>query len=120
VENQRDCLPPIDLIIRTRSGAVEVVVRGDVDAATVDSLTLALEAAEGASNLVVDLSATTFIDLDGVRALARCANRRRGRGLGLLVLGPPPSGESILRMAPFCREICWEPRAVANAERTQQ
>ena len=118
METNEESLPPIDLVLRSSSGAVGVEVRGDVDAATVDVLCAALEAADEAPKLVVDLSATQFIDLAGVRALATCARRRRARGRDLLVLAPPPSAESILQMAPFCWDLQWQARERRPAARS--
>jgi anti-anti-sigma factor len=101
---------PIDVLVTSESGAIAVCVRGDVDVATVEVLRCALEAVEDASELVVDLSGTMFIDIAGIRAVARCARRRRAIGRDLLVIGPPPSSEWILQNAPFSRDLRWEPR----------
>ena len=103
-------LAPMEVVIRSSSGAVALHVRGEVDAATVGLLSCALEVVEEARELVVDLTAAPFIDLAGVRALGTCAKRRQLFGRDLLVVGPPPSGEQILQMAPFCRGLRWVPR----------
>lgn len=111
MENDHAGLPPIDVIVSSSSGVIVLRVRGEVDAATVEVMQYALEVVENEPELEVDLSATTFIDIAGVRALAACAKRRRafGRDL-LLLLAPPPATEWILQMAPFSRDLRWEPR----------
>ncbi len=101
---------PIDILISSSSGAMALDVCGDVDAATVDVLDAALAALDDAPRLVVDLSATLFIDIAGVRALATCARRRRAHGRDLLVVAPPPSAESILHLEPFSEDLHWLPR----------
>jgi anti-anti-sigma factor len=102
---------PLDLVVRSSSRETMAVdVLGDVDVATVEVLRDALAALEDAPQLVVDLSATPFLDIAGVRALATCARHRRASGRELLVLAPPPSAEPILRMAPFCHDLRWVPR----------
>lgn len=110
MENDHAGLPPIDIIVSSSSGVIALRVRGEVDAATVEVLQYALEVVENEPELEVDLSATTFIDIAGVRALAACAKRRRALGRDLLLLAPPPATEWILQMAPFSRDVRWEPR----------
>lgn len=102
--------PAIELTISSRSGAVEVEVHGEIDAATVDLLCSALDALDDAPKLVIDLSSTVFVDVAGVRALAMCARQRRARGRALLVLRPPESAEAVLRMSPFCADLRWVSR----------
>lgn len=107
---QHQALPAIDLVVSSSCGAVEVDVVGEIDAATVDFLRSALDALDHAPTLVIDLSSTSFIDVAGVRVLAACARQRRARGQDLIVLGPPESAETILRMAPFRAELRWVAR----------
>ncbi len=115
MENDHAGPPPLDVIISSSSGTIALRVRGEVDAATVDVLQYALEVVENEPQLVVDLTATTFIDIAGVRALAACAKRRRAFGRDVLFLAPPPATEWILQMAPFCRDLHWEPREDRSA-----
>jgi anti-anti-sigma factor len=102
---------PIDLVVTSRPGGIAIHVHGEVDRATVGVLDVALEGADETSQLVVDLSATEFIDLGGVRALARCARRRSHRNRDLVVVAPPRSAEFILRLTPFHGKVHWVPRA---------
>ncbi|MFZ6005588.1 MAG: STAS domain-containing protein [Actinomycetota bacterium] len=103
-------LPALDLTISSRSTAVEIGVSGEIDAANVDLLCSALDALDDAPKLVIDLSATGFVDVAGLRALAMCARQRRARGQALLVLRPPESVESMLRMSSICTDLRWVPR----------
>lgn len=102
--------PPIDVVISSSTGAISVRVRGEIDVATVDVLRRVLDVVEDSPELVIDLSATTFVDIAGVRALATCARRRRAFGRDILLLAPPPGTEWILQTAPFAEGLRWEPR----------
>ena len=101
---------PIEVVISTNDHRVTVRIRGDVDAASADHLRAVLDITEDARHLVVDLSGSAFVDIAGMRAIARCARRRRTIGRELVVAAPPPSAETILRMTPWHRYVRWEPR----------
>lgn len=100
----------MDLVISATDRELTVRVRGDVDAASADHLSAALAGAEDVRHLVVDLSASSFVDIAGMRAIAECATRRNRRGHGLVVASPPPSAETILRMMPRPPHVRCEPR----------
>lgn len=103
--------PPIDFVVgQTHPAGLTLRVRGELDASTAGHLRAALDGAVGVTELVVDLSTASFGDLCGVRELVRCARQRRARQDTLLVLAPPPSVESILRLTPLGAELSWEPR----------
>jgi anti-sigma B factor antagonist len=66
------------------------LLAGELDAATVPQLELALDRAEeaGAKQIVVDLEHVTFIDSSGLQALVACQRRFNGRGPELLIRRP--------------------------------
>ncbi|GIU93165.1 MAG: hypothetical protein KatS3mg011_2071 [Acidimicrobiia bacterium] len=66
-------------------------VEGEVDISTVDVLVAALDKAESDDRLLVDLSAVTFMDSTGLRALVERHQRFEESGKRLvLMLGPGP------------------------------
>jgi len=69
---------------------VVVAVHGEVDPVTAPELEQALAAAaQGARDLIVDLSGTTFFDSSGIHALMRVGSRATAEGIRLsLVCGP--------------------------------
>jgi anti-anti-sigma regulatory factor len=117
MDNDGSAQRPLDLVVTSSFGSVAIRVRGEVDRATVGVLSTALEGADQAPQLVVDLSATTFIDLGGVRELARCARRRRNHNRDLVIVGPPPSGEFLLQLMPLHGTVQWVPRAKSSCAR---
>ena len=66
------------------NGARLIVLSGEIDLAVVDELRLLL-AADG--NVVVDLSAVTFIDSSGIAALLAAHRRQQTSGHSLWVQG---------------------------------
>jgi anti-anti-sigma factor len=104
-------VPPIDFVVgQAHPAGLTLHVRGELDAGTAPHLRAALDGADAVTELVVDLSTTSFGDLRGVRELVRCARRRRARRDTFLVVAPPPSVEAILRLTPLGAELSWEPR----------
>jgi anti-anti-sigma factor len=87
-----------NLTIRNRdlsNGWVSIEVEGEVDLATVEDLQRAIDHAfsEGLGNLVVDLTASTFMDSTGLKALVM-SNRRfeeAGRSFAIAVSAGPIS-----------------------------
>ena len=67
--------------------AVEVVLTGELDIATVDDAERRIEAAAAGSPsvLVVDLSQLEFVDSSGVRLVLLADDRARAAGRGLVV-----------------------------------
>jgi anti-sigma B factor antagonist len=73
--------------------------RGEVDMATMAAFERTLDHGIGTNrDLVVDLSELTFIDAAGLRALARAADRVRGEGRRLHLVGPSRSLGRLLRL----------------------
>jgi len=82
-------------------------LRGEVDIATVDAFDLALERAmDAGSDLVVDLSDLTFIDIGGLRTLAAAADRMNDDGRSLRLTSPRPHLRRIIGL------LGWEQLAV--------
>jgi len=86
------------------AGEVIVVqVAGEVDLSTVAVLRNALSdsLARGPRELIVDLAAMTFCDLDGLRLLVETGATAGGRGIGYAVAGvPTQSGKVWLLLWP--------------------
>jgi len=77
---------PFDITAMTAPAGIRL--RGEVDIATLPSLELALEIlVDHAADATVDLSELTFIDVCGLRALARAAIRLRRAGRCLRLRG---------------------------------
>ena len=74
---------------RTREGLVRIVVRGELDMATMPALDAALERARSFPGAVcVDLGEVTFLDLRSVRLLLRAAEQARRDHRHLEVVRP--------------------------------
>lgn len=77
----------------TVAGRPALTVRGDLDLATAPQFGAAVDdALDGAPQLVLDLSATTFLDSSGARSLVRAAKRAAAAGIPLSVVCPPDNG----------------------------
>lgn len=77
----------------TRSGgAVTVVVlEGDLDLASLDEFSRAVETADPDGNLVLDLSAVRFIDSSGIHGVVRARGARAEHGCDLVLVVEPGS-----------------------------
>jgi anti-sigma B factor antagonist len=89
-----------------------VVLRGDHDRATVDTLatTLARATAEG-DDIVVDLSAVTFIDAVVIGTLVRARNAASARGQSLRLRAPSACAARLI-------ELCRLDRMLETAHAT--
>ncbi len=97
---------PFQVWIEETPAAYLVHVQGEVDALSAPRLRAYLEKAEGAGrHIIVDLSAVTFIDLNGFRLLEACHQRCRDRGRRLVVLAPTRMPRRIMDIVEFTREI---------------
>jgi anti-anti-sigma factor len=67
-----------------------LLLAGELDAATVSQLEVALDQIEnaGAEQLIIDLERLTFIDSTGVQTLVACERRFNGHGPELLIRRP--------------------------------
>ena len=83
-----------DMERTTVAGRPALTVRGELDIAAAPQFAAAVETAlDGApSALVVDLTATTFLDSSGARCLIRAAKRAAAAGIPLSVVCPPDNG----------------------------
>jgi anti-sigma B factor antagonist len=87
-------------VARTR-GRVVLALEGELDLATVPLLeeTLAGAYASDASQILVDLSALTFIDAAGLRALLLADLRSRRDGNRLQMTAGPPQVQRLFEIA---------------------
>jgi RNA polymerase sigma-B factor len=89
----------VDLDVRDAQDAVVVRVRGDVDLATAApfaaALADALDSAGERGGLVVDVRNLAFIDVGGVRSLARVARLAGERGVPVRLLSCPVLDELV-------------------------
>ena len=102
-------LPPFsdgaraELVLTQRRlrGCAVLLVRGEIDIATVEQLertgTRLLDGADG--RLVLDLSGTTFMDISGVRATERLSRLASARGGSFAVVAVAPGVRRILALA---------------------
>jgi anti-sigma B factor antagonist len=74
--------PRLSIEVRSTRGSVVLALEGEVDLATAPLLedTLAGAEASDASQILIDLSAVTFIDAVGLDVLLRAELRSRGGG----------------------------------------
>jgi anti-anti-sigma factor len=84
-----------DLSIETRSdgGVTQVVLAGEFDLAAVPQFEDAIAGVEagGPPAIVIDLSALTFMDSSGLRALVTADDRARTAGRRLAIVPGPPA-----------------------------
>ena len=84
---------------RTGAGAVAIVVRGELDMASMPALATALEEARGSAHGVrVDLAQVTFMDLKSVRLLLRAAEQARRERWPLEIVRPRGAAALILEV----------------------
>jgi anti-anti-sigma factor len=86
---------PLAIEAVTTDTTTVLVVRGELDVATVPQLQDALAASDG-NNVDLDLSALEFIDASGVGMLASAAAQSRQEGKGLRVLRARPFVQRVL------------------------
>jgi anti-sigma B factor antagonist len=80
-------------------GTVVVAVQGEVDPVTAPELEQALfAAAQGARDLIVDLSGTTFFDSSGIHALMRVGSWANAEGTRLSLVCGPSCVRSVLEI----------------------
>ena len=72
-------------------GLAVVSVHGEHDVSTEPELAYALEQAAAHSNVVVDLSACTFMDSTVIGALIKAARRVHAQGEQIVLVTPPES-----------------------------
>ena len=88
----------LDITTSTERGRTIARVSGEIDAATCDSLSDALnEAIEGDGDVELDVSGVTFIDSSGLRALV-IAQQQLGDHRHFVVRGADPRFRRLLRI----------------------
>ena len=89
-----------------RPAAYVVHVNGEVDGLNTPKLQAYLEEAAGSGrHIIVDLSAVTFLDLNGLRLLEIYHQRCRDRGRRLVVIAPSGMPRRIMDIVGFTQEI---------------
>jgi anti-sigma B factor antagonist len=82
----REALPSFELTVERYDSVATVVVSGELDLATAPHVSAAVAEHGDAQLLVLDMTATTFIDSSGVRALLQADRRGAGSGSRLVVV----------------------------------
>jgi anti-sigma B factor antagonist len=85
MSSSNEALPSFELTVERYDSVATVVVSGELDLATAPRLCAAVAEHGHAKVLVLDMTATTFIDSTGVRALLQ-ADRRSARVGSRLVI----------------------------------
>jgi anti-sigma B factor antagonist len=81
-----EAFPSFELMVGRHNGLATVVVTGELDLATAPELARALDEHGDAELLLVDLTATTFIDSTGVRMLIEADRRSVASGALLVIM----------------------------------
>jgi anti-anti-sigma factor len=85
-------------------------VAGEVDLGTLPIFDLALELLAGcSSDVVIDLSAVTFLDIGGARALAQATEQVRAAGRRLWMRDPSPQVRRMIELLGWAGLYDWEP-----------
>lgn len=85
-------------------------VAGEVDLGTLPIFDLALELLAGcSSDVVIDLSAVTFLDIGGARALAQATGQVRDSGRRLWMRDPSPQVRRMIDLLGWAALYDWEP-----------
>jgi anti-sigma B factor antagonist len=82
----REALPSFELTVDRYDSVATVVVSGELDLATAPRLSAAVAKHGDAKLLVLDMTATTFIDSTGVRTLLHADRRSVDSGSRLVVV----------------------------------
>jgi anti-anti-sigma factor len=89
MSSNHEALPSFELTAERYDSVATVAVSGELDLATVPRLSAAVAEHGDAKVLVLDMTATTFIDSTGVRALLQADRRSAGSRL-VVVAGDGP------------------------------
>jgi anti-sigma B factor antagonist len=99
-----ETFPSFDLTVERGDTVTTVAASGELDLATAPELSTAVAAHHDARLLVLDVTAVTFIDSSGVRALIEADRSRAGSSSRLVVL----AGEGpVRRMLELCGLDGW-------------
>jgi anti-sigma B factor antagonist len=93
-----EALPSFELTVERYDSVATVVVSGELDLATAPRLSAAVAEHGGAKVLVLDMTATTFIDSTGVRALLQADRRAARSGSRLVVVAGDGAVRRVLEL----------------------
>ena len=93
-----EALPSFALTVQRYDSVATVVVSGELDLATAPRLSDAVAEHGDAKLLVLDMTATTFIDSTGVRALLHADRRGLGSGSRLVVVAGDGAVRRVLEL----------------------
>jgi anti-sigma B factor antagonist len=93
-----DALPSFELTVQRYDSVATVVVSGELDLATAPRLSAAVAEHGDAKLLVLDMTATTFIDSTGVTALLHADRRSLGSGSRLVVVAGDGAVRRVLEL----------------------
>ena len=85
--------------VSNEGGVVVTTIRGEIDIASTDTLSTALDDVPNEERLVLDLSAVDFMDSSGLAVVLRQSMRRRNAGGTLHIRRP---SVSVQRLLVFC------------------
>ena len=101
--------PDVSITVDTSDHGVLMAIDGEMDAATADTVSRALEAVVGRAieatghpdshQVVVDLSHVSFIDSRGLLVLVRGRTRLAQRRVRLLIRNPQPQARRLFELA---------------------
>jgi anti-sigma B factor antagonist len=99
--------------MRQDSGRVAIVIGGELDTATTPRLQAVIDEAEisGASEIVVDLRAVSFIDSSAVNVLVQLHRRTRAdpRQRQLILLPGPPQVQRVFTLTGLTATLPFRP-----------
>jgi anti-sigma B factor antagonist len=93
-----EVLPSFALTVERYDSVATVVVSGELDLATAPSLSAAVAEHGDAKLVVLDMTATTFIDSTGVRAVLHADRRTLGSGSRLVVVAGDGAVRRVLEL----------------------
>jgi anti-anti-sigma factor len=91
---------PLNVATAVDNGVARVAIQGELDLDRADEVAgeLTALAAQGATSVIIDASALTFIDSSGLRALLTARDQLHRAGATLHVTNLSPSVERVLDM----------------------
>ena len=94
-------IPTFDLRVVRDGRSMRIVPSGELDIATTPELEQVLDeaAADGVTEIVLDLRELTFMDSTGLRALAQANSRAGERGVMLSIIRGPRQIERVLEIS---------------------
>ena len=98
MSSNHDALPSFELTVQRYDSVATLVVSGELDLATVPRLSAAVAEHGDAKVLVLDMTATTFIDSAGVRAMLQAHHRSARSGSRLVVVAGDGAVRRVLEL----------------------